>query len=314
MLRTPEPHIGSRPETPEPDAPPERVVRIRRGMAVGVTTTALILIAVRLIWPHLSIDMITLVLLLAAALPWLGVVFSSVQLPGGWRVEYHQLAQRVERTERDVANVAHSARVALGAASTAPVRPPRTTKKVTTPTITTPTVTTPVDHSPVPARPQAETPIDIDLPAEVADLASEYARVIAAAQGPERTGVMDRIFGRLVAVTPREADFDPTLALRSQHPGIRLAGYAYLYAHPQRELLEVLVDVLTDREYAAFSQYWAIRAIALVVESEGPDALSATAAGKLMKFCRQLSPDSARAHTIVRLFRVFGLAGDTDTR
>lgn len=303
MLRTPEPHIGSRPEPQDPDAPPVRVVRIRRGMAVAVTLAALVLIAIRLIWPKLSIDMITLVLLLAAALPWLGMFFSSVQLPGGWRVEYHHLARRVERTERDVANVAHSARVALGAASTAPVR----TRRAGTPKVETET-------GPVPTRPQAEPALDVNVPAEVANLAAEYARVIAAADGPERTGVMDRIFGRLVAVTPREADFDATLALRSQHPGIRLAGYAYLYAHPQRELLEVLVDVLTDREHAAFSQYWAIRAIALVVESEGPDALSATAAGKLMKFCRQLSPDSARAHTIIRLFRVFGLAGDTDTR
>lgn len=275
-------------------------------MAVGVTVAALVLIAVRLIWPKLSIDMITLVLLLAAALPWLGVVFSSVQLPGGWRVEYHQLAQRVQRTERDVANVAHSARVALGAASTAPVRPRPPDSK--------PAAAAAPAPGPVPARNPPESVLDVDVPTEVAALATEYDRVIAAAHGPERTGVMDRIFGRLVAVTPRESDFDATLALRSQHPGIRLAGYAYLYAHPQRELLEVLVDVLTDREHAAFSQYWAIRAIALVVESEGPDALSATAAGKLMKFCRQLSPDSARAHTIIRLFRVFGLAGDTDHR
>ena len=103
----------------------ERIDRRRarqRIVAAGISVISLGLVVVRLVWPQLDIDVATLALLLVAILPWLGGVFSRVELPGGWRLEYRELAERVERTERDVANVAHSARAALGAAFGASAR------------------------------------------------------------------------------------------------------------------------------------------------------------------------------------------------
>jgi len=46
---------------------------------------------VHLMWPDLKIDAITLVLLIAAMVPWLAPLFKSVELPGGWKVEFQDL-------------------------------------------------------------------------------------------------------------------------------------------------------------------------------------------------------------------------------
>lgn len=53
----------------------------------AISLTALVGIAAHLLWPNLGIDAITLGLLVLATAPWLGSVFKSLELPGGWKVE-----------------------------------------------------------------------------------------------------------------------------------------------------------------------------------------------------------------------------------
>lgn len=69
--------------------------RIQQSISLG----ALLLALVHLIWPSLSIDWITVALLVLALLPWLGPVFKSFELPGGFKVEFQQLKEAAERAD-----------------------------------------------------------------------------------------------------------------------------------------------------------------------------------------------------------------------
>jgi hypothetical protein len=71
--------------------------RGRTLVASAFSLGAVVLAAVHIADPNLRIDEITLVLLAAAVLPWLGAVFKSLGLPGGITIEYHDL----EKVERD---------------------------------------------------------------------------------------------------------------------------------------------------------------------------------------------------------------------
>jgi len=75
-----------------------RVVSLSaRPIKLTITTGALVLAAVRLVWPDLALDGVTAALLAIAVLPWLGPVFKSVRLPGGLEVEYQDLEKIEER-------------------------------------------------------------------------------------------------------------------------------------------------------------------------------------------------------------------------
>lgn len=56
-----------------------------------ITPTVLIVAGVHLNWPDLKIDLITLMLLLVVVVPRLSQIFKSLELPGGWRIEFHDL-------------------------------------------------------------------------------------------------------------------------------------------------------------------------------------------------------------------------------
>jgi hypothetical protein len=73
----------------------ERGALWARAVGPFVTVAALALVAVHLIWSHVRIDSVTLVLLAAAALPWLGALFKSIELPGGLGVEYRDVKRQV---------------------------------------------------------------------------------------------------------------------------------------------------------------------------------------------------------------------------
>jgi hypothetical protein len=56
-----------------------------------ITLSALIVIIMHLKWPTLAIDGITLALIAIAIIPWLAPLFKSVELPGGWKIEFQEL-------------------------------------------------------------------------------------------------------------------------------------------------------------------------------------------------------------------------------
>ena len=65
----------------------------------AVTLCALILAIAHLIWPNIAIDAITLALVLIAILPWLAPLVKSLELPGGWKVEFQELQKAASRAD-----------------------------------------------------------------------------------------------------------------------------------------------------------------------------------------------------------------------
>lgn len=56
-----------------------------------ITILALVGIGVHILWPNLAIDGITLTLLVVSIIPWLAPLFKSLELPGGWKIEFQEL-------------------------------------------------------------------------------------------------------------------------------------------------------------------------------------------------------------------------------
>jgi hypothetical protein len=63
------------------------ITRVRNGVTLG----ALMLALLHILFPRLAIDAVALVLVVVAVVPWLAPLFKSLQLPGGWKVEFQEL-------------------------------------------------------------------------------------------------------------------------------------------------------------------------------------------------------------------------------
>lgn len=68
-------------------------------LRLAVTICALILAIGHLIWPNIAIDAITLALVVIAILPWLAPLVKSLELPGGWKVEFQELQKAASRAD-----------------------------------------------------------------------------------------------------------------------------------------------------------------------------------------------------------------------
>lgn len=69
--------------------------KLRQAVSLG----ALLLALVHIIWPQLAIDAIALALIVIAILPWLAPLVKSLELPGGWKVEFQELQKAASRAE-----------------------------------------------------------------------------------------------------------------------------------------------------------------------------------------------------------------------
>lgn len=69
--------------------------RLRQIISAG----ALLLTAVHLIWPNLGIDPTTIALLFIVVLPWLAPLIKSLELPGGWKIEFQTLQEAASRAD-----------------------------------------------------------------------------------------------------------------------------------------------------------------------------------------------------------------------
>jgi len=64
-----------------------------------ITVGALVVATGHIVWPELSIDGITVTLILVSLVPWLSPLFKSLELPGGWKVEFQDLQRAADRAE-----------------------------------------------------------------------------------------------------------------------------------------------------------------------------------------------------------------------
>lgn len=64
-----------------------------------VSLGALLIALTHVIWPSLAIDAITLVLIVISIVPWLAPLVKTLELPGGWKVEFQELQEAASRAE-----------------------------------------------------------------------------------------------------------------------------------------------------------------------------------------------------------------------
>lgn len=79
----------------QPSPASNALKRLRQAVTLG----ALLLALVHVMWPELAIDTVTLALIVIAILPWITPLVKSLELPGGWRVEFQELQKVASRVE-----------------------------------------------------------------------------------------------------------------------------------------------------------------------------------------------------------------------
>jgi len=60
---------------------------------IFVSCGGLLILLVRLIWPTIKIDAISLGLIIVAILPWLSSLIESAEFPGGWKIKFRDIQQ-----------------------------------------------------------------------------------------------------------------------------------------------------------------------------------------------------------------------------
>ena len=81
--------------TPEAQSERPSLKRLRQVVSLG----ALLLALAHIAWPQLAIDAVALALIVIAILPWLAPLVKSLELPGGWKVEFQELQKAASRAE-----------------------------------------------------------------------------------------------------------------------------------------------------------------------------------------------------------------------
>jgi hypothetical protein len=71
-------------------------------LKVLLSVIAITAIAVRMIWPDIKIDSITLGLIILALLPWFSEIIESAKLPGGWEVKFRDVKKAGEKIAEQV--------------------------------------------------------------------------------------------------------------------------------------------------------------------------------------------------------------------
>lgn len=302
--------------------------RLGWALLVGVSVLAGVLLVVHLIWPD-RVDTIALILLAIMAAPGLGLVLNSAELPGGIKIQFRDLAQRVARTE-ETADAAMGAATEQAALSRQHLPPPALSGAARSRDASDERPVAfgddTVEFDPATGEPatsgQGETdasgetgapggsdadgvapvsaaPAGTGAGAEsVATLAAEYLRLRREMpSGPARTRRFTELAGRMMVRTVADPRFYPLTALASDNGGQRLAGYAYAYAQRDPGLIEPVYRATLADEYA-FNQNWGLRALHALLSESSSLGLTAEQAAALRAMRGHIGDDTSRTHQI----------------
>src|SRR5207244_3347337 len=104
-------------------------------------------------------------------------------------------------------------------------------------------------------------------------------------------------------------DFNTAAHLASSDRGLRLAGYAYLYANPNPSMVPQLIDSAA-KEDRPFRQFWAIRSLYIQAETN-PQSFDGNSVRRLRELEMDLPPGTDRAHELKRLLNLLSRPADT---
>ncbi len=231
---------------------------------------------------HLKLDNVTLALLIAAAAPWLAFVFKSVKIPNLIELELQELHKKVDEAKGAAESATNVA--AFAAAETKPSAEP-------------------LKRFEKPSGITAAEAVEEDPRERLAALSKEYNSIRATQKsGTARTQEMMAIVRQMVDLAPHIRAYDVKGKLRSQDRGERLSAYAYLYASPDYEMLEQLVESLTKNE-ERFGQYWALKALSQVLGRRGDRSVPLPIINSLKMFRDTLPRGTDRDYELNNILR-----------
>lgn len=320
--------------------------RLGWALLAAVSVLAGVLLVVHLVWPD-RVDAISLVLLGIMAAPALGLVLNSAELPGGIKIQFRDLQQRVARTEEtaDAAMGAATEHAALarqrrrqqdlitrsddasrvsatGPAPEVPPGLPYDSSVVTAPPAA-PGRQPDVAEEPAGPRDVLAPPVsgapaltDFGLSSEawaadesVAALADEYLRLRREMpSGPARTRRFTDLAGRMMVRTVADPAFYPLTALASDNAGQRLAAYAYAYAQRDPNLIEPVYRATLADEYP-FNQNWGLKALLALLSETDSLSLTNEQAAALRAMRGHIGDDASRTHQIDDILSLLAARG-----
>ncbi|MFD5830165.1 hypothetical protein [Lentzea sp. NPDC060358] len=232
--------------------------------------------AVHVVWPSAKIDSTTVLLLGLALVPWLGTLLESLELPGGLKLKYRQLEERVEQVAAEgkasADDASSVAQAALGAAQ--------------------------LGSSVQDGQPAGHLPT-------LDELVGEMRRLRQLPRSDSRTDLMDQLFGAMIVAAGREPAFNVEAALRDEDQDRRLTGYAGLHGRPDAGHVDAVIDVL-DRERGAFNQYWAVKTLRVLASLGDPSEVAPRMKSSLRDLRSAVPPGSSRAREIDLLLKSLG--------
>jgi hypothetical protein len=79
----------------------------RRILGAAISGVAAALAILHAAWPSVTVDTVTLGLVIVALLPWLASLFTEIDLPGGWRLKFRAIETQVETQQAHVRELEH---------------------------------------------------------------------------------------------------------------------------------------------------------------------------------------------------------------
>jgi hypothetical protein len=240
-----------------------------------VTSVALAAAMFHLIWSDLKVDGVIVALLVVALVPWLGAVFDSIELPGGLKVHY--LVQQLNEAQTELSKAQTETRHAKRAAASASEKAAVAFAK---------------------NKPDSRTR---HADKQLRDLVARYSKERAAQESsPKRTAILTDIAGKMIALSGQLPHYHWRRALKSDDPGLRVAGYAWLYANPTPRAAQLLVDTVTVCEETHFGQYWGLEALQRCLPLADPVTV-AELTPRRKEFLAKLPTDSDRHYGLSSL-------------
>jgi hypothetical protein len=267
-------------------------------LSAVITVAALAGVIVHLAEPNMQVDSIVVALLVIAIIPWLGLIFKSVEIPGLFKGEFQDLARKVD---------SHSEKIDRNSEEIG-----RNSKKIDT-------VETAISNevedlggtmkeasNAAPAHPPVAFVPGQDPKQRYEALIKNYNDIRDTQPvGSARTLAMTAVIQEMIKLAPQNQDFDWRTSLNSSDRGVRLAAYALLYACPRLDAVDALVDTIIHVEDKPFGQYWAL--LALEKATDKLDCETARRIKPILKssFLSSLSPGTDRYGVLQRLLDEF---------
>lgn len=248
---------------------------LSRRSQISVTVIALAGLAAHHLFPTYRPDNFTLAMIILAILPWMAGIIKSIEIANLFKVELGEIRKDVSE--------------ALGAAQSADQK---------------------ADFA-IAGAIQQENIQQENIRSESIDtnqlfrLAEQYDRIREVRESSdERTTAMTGVVNQMITEARIIGTFDVQAALNSASGGVRLAGFAYLYANPDVEKLSHLTAAVTRVETKPFGQYWGLQAIRRVIEASARDRISRDVAHQISDFQKRVPRGTDRYYEARRILEL----------